>query len=109
MADEIESLTDGCQGRRRCPHFLWYQPLDTQNMLSRVIGRYTLVLALIFASSLLTPVLAQTQIKLPPQSSVAIDNLFKRGQELETQQRWGEALTFYETAHKSHPDQVAFE
>jgi len=37
----------------------------------------------------------------------AVDDLIRRGQELETERRWGEALTHYEQALRQHPDQAA--
>ena len=40
-----------------------------------------------------------------PASGVA--ELVRRGRQLETQNRWSEALTHYERAHRTHPDSVA--
>ena len=37
----------------------------------------------------------------------AIAEVVRSGHELETQNRWGEALTHYEQAHRTHPDSVA--
>jgi carboxyl-terminal processing protease len=64
------------------------------------------VLALLLAC-LATPALAQNQVQILPaaQTSVAeIDGIFHRAQKMESEQRWGEALTIYEEALREFPD-----
>ena len=64
------------------------------------------LLALLLAS-LAAPAIAQNQVQIlpAPQTSVAeIDGIFQRAQKMESEQRWGEALTIYEEALRDFPD-----
>lgn len=66
---------------------------------------------LALAWGLLSPVAAEAQLslKLPPQSTPELEQLLRRGTELETERRWGEALTLYEEAGRNLPQQPALE
>ncbi|HEX4132728.1 MAG TPA: S41 family peptidase [Pirellulales bacterium] len=45
----------------------------------------------------------------PPSVTPELPGVLERGQKLETQRRWGEALTLYEEALRNHPHQAALE
>jgi carboxyl-terminal processing protease len=66
-------------------------------------------LALLLAS-LAAPAFAQNQVQIlpAPHTSVAeIDGVLQRAQQMESQERWGEALTIYEEALRDFPDHSA--
>ncbi len=70
--------------------------------MQKLIQRWFL-LALVLAS-LSTPVAAQVRIPRPvTPSSVEIDGTLRRAEQLESQRRWGEALTIYEEALRDNP------
>jgi carboxyl-terminal processing protease len=64
------------------------------------------LLALLILVGLALPVAAQTQVRiLPAQQNVAeIDGVLQRAEKMESEQRWGEALSIYEEALRDFPD-----
>jgi carboxyl-terminal processing protease len=64
-------------------------------------------LVLAVAAALVLCGSAAAQIRILPAGSESnsrqIDSLLRRGQQLETERRWGEALTLYEDALREHP------
>ncbi len=63
------------------------------------VGSAALLLAL-----LILPVSAQQLVyKLPPSTTAELDKLLEQGKQLESQRRWGEALTLYEEAARKNP------
>ncbi len=71
-----------------------------------------LLLALVLvslANATIAPrALAQTSVQIAPQRSVAeIDTVIERANRLESEQRWGEALSIYEEALRDHPNHAA--
>lgn len=53
------------------------------------------------------PVRALAQVRIPTEAlsdETGIQQVFQRGNDLESQRRWGEALAYYETAVKDYPD-----
>ncbi len=62
---------------------------------------FLLALLLVWLS---TPVAAQIQIPQPVRpATVEIDGVLQRAQQLESEQRWGEALSIYEEALRDFP------
>ncbi|HWA98780.1 MAG TPA: hypothetical protein VG713_09825, partial [Pirellulales bacterium] len=62
----------------------------------------------------LNPVAAQVSFVTPSASDTSprtgeLPGVLERGMQLETQRRWGEALTLYEDALRSHPNEVSLE
>ena len=56
---------------------------------------------------LASPALAQTQVRIvpAPQTNVAeLDGVLTRAKKMESEQRWGEALSIYEEALRDHPN-----
>lgn len=52
----------------------------------------------------LSPTLrAAEEVSLPAASTASVDSVLQRGQDLEGQRRWGEALAHYEEALRAHP------
>ena len=64
------------------------------------------LLALLFLVGLALPAAGQTQVRiLPAQQNVAeIDGVLQRAEKMESEQRWGEALSIYEEALRDFPD-----
>src|SRR6476620_1397619 len=53
---------------------------------------------------------AQQQVyKLPPSTTPELEKLLDQGKQLESQRRWGEALTLYEEAARKNPGQIVLE
>jgi carboxyl-terminal processing protease len=76
--------------------------------------RAVIVGAIAFAGLLLAPSLRAQGItpKVRTEASApvsAVAELVRRGHQLETQNRWGEALTHYEQAHRTHPDSAVID
>jgi carboxyl-terminal processing protease len=64
------------------------------------------LLAFLLAVGLALPAAAQTQVRIvPAQQNVAeIDGVLERAEKMESEQRWGEALSIYEEALRDYPD-----
>lgn len=58
----------------------------------------------------LSPALrAAEEVSLPAASTASVDDVLRRGQDLEGQKRWGEALAHYEEALRSYPGESLLE
>ncbi len=57
------------------------------------------------------PVLKPPAVEAPliPDTAGAVAELLRRGYQLESERRWGDALTHYEDAIRSHPGEASFE
>ncbi len=66
---------------------------------------------MLLAAALALPQAAAQQpvYKLPPSTTPELEKLLEKGKELETQRRWGEALTLYEEATRKNPGQIVLE
>src|SRR5687768_8402263 len=53
------------------------------------------------------PARGDTPVVAGATSLTAVDELLRQGLSLETERRWGEALTHYEQGLREHPDQAA--
>lgn len=53
---------------------------------------------------------AQTQVRIvPPQETTAVNEVLEKGQQLEQQRKWADALTMYEDANKHFPGNATLE
>ncbi|TWT36866.1 putative CtpA-like serine protease [Posidoniimonas corsicana] len=71
------------------------------NRVSDLLGRS--LLAIVLAGVAASGVAAQAPPVVPADSSTSVATLISQGMELETQKRWGDALSFYEDALRDHP------
>lgn len=71
------------------------------NRVSDLLGRS--LLAIVLAGVAASGVAAQAPPVVPSDSSTSVATLISQGMELETQKRWGDALSFYEDALRDHP------
>lgn len=80
--------------------------------LSVGIFRHSIALAILLAALSVSTVRAQSQVRFLPEganSASPVAQVLDKGQTLESQRRWGEALTYYEEALREYPDQPALE
>lgn len=73
--------------------------------LARPVVRFSLALAIALTIALV-PLGLHAQVAIPADALAdenALEQVFERGHELESQRRWGEALAHYEDALKEHP------
>ena len=71
-----------------------------------------LVLFFALSGSLFAVPVAPAQVRIPATAiaqTAELDDVLQRGRQLETDQRWGEALSHYENALKLHPGESNLE
>jgi carboxyl-terminal processing protease len=75
------------------------------------VSRATRVLLLAAAAAIVTPQSLLAQVDFGPAGTPAdqVDTILERGQALEKERRWGEALTHYEEAVRQHPNESRLE
>jgi carboxyl-terminal processing protease len=77
-------------------------------MRNRLLRVVVAVGCALFAAA--TPIVVfSQQVALAPQEAQAVAEALNRGNELESQRRWSEALTFYEDALRRYPQQPKLE
>jgi len=77
--------------------------------VSRAFSALTLTVLLSVGSFFPTSALAQQRDVLSRAEAVDVESLLEHGRRLETEQRWGEALTHYEDALRRHPASARLE
>ncbi|MEO8495638.1 MAG: PDZ domain-containing protein, partial [Planctomycetota bacterium] len=80
-------------------------------MRSRTSILRRLALSLVFAAAML-PSLARGQVRIPSAALAEVaelESVFRVGDQLEQERRWGEALSHYEKARKDHPGRQEIE
>ncbi len=81
--------------------------ITTEGPMHKLSQRWfllALVLACVANVALAPAALGQIQIAPAPQSVAEIESVIERATRLESEQRWGEALSIYEEALREHPD-----
>ena len=77
------------------------------------IFRQSVVIAMLLVSWAGSAAYGQSQVRFLPEASAQnaspIAQVLDQGRTLESQRRWGEALSYYEEALREHPDQPALE
>ncbi|MDA1052976.1 MAG: S41 family peptidase [Planctomycetota bacterium] len=80
-------------------------------MRSRILILRRLALSLVLVTASL-PSLARGQVRIPSAALADVaelESIFRVGDQLEQERRWGEALTHYERARKDHPGRQEIE
>ncbi|MGA2033460.1 MAG: S41 family peptidase [Thermoguttaceae bacterium] len=77
-----------------------------RSVLAAASGLLLAVFSLLIAPAALAQ---QTNILSLTPRTVQVDDLLRRGQDLEVRRRWGEALTHYEDALRVYPDEASLE
>jgi len=98
---DAQTDTDGIM-RRRVPRFIAAALLAAWSLvwLGSVAAAQTATITIPSATAASQP---------PPARSAEIGALLRQGQQLEIEQRWGEALTHYEEALRNYPDDPGLE